>query len=241
MELVKRAPPTALPANFTFWDGVYQPVLDFDQDGCYNVPAIDKDGKIAEGLGVNFVSLTSSCRDESDLDNNNVYVRSRCNSNGWCIFLYDYYFEKDVAIPNFADIGIGHRHDWEHIAVWTLHRTPAYVAVSQHGGYEIKAAKDVRWDAETHPKVVYHKDGAQTHCFRFANQGDDKIENHKKVWFRGDLVSYDGFPSGIRDKLFAHNFGDATIAIKDSTFPGNIKKAQPKEVTFDANVDSGLL
>jgi len=236
--LVRRAatPPPALPQKATALDLRFQPSLDFDTDGCYNVPAISATGTIVQGLPHSWTGLSSNCRDASDLDNNNVYSRQRCNTNGWCIYLYDYYFEKDVAIPNFLDPG--HTHDWEHIAVWTLNSTPQFVAASQHGNYEIRAAKDVRWDGE-HPKMVYHKDGVQTHCFRFADASDDKIENHKGVWFRGALVSYNGFPAGVREKLFAYDFADATIAIKDETFVGNVGKAKPAAVVFDAGVDFG--
>ncbi|KAK4208212.1 necrosis inducing protein-domain-containing protein [Rhypophila decipiens] len=232
-------PPQALPQRAPPNDIRYQPSLDFDTDGCYNVPAIGADGRIVEGLEHNFVSASSNCRDLSDLDNNNVYSRARCN-NGWCVYLYDYYFEKDVAIPNFFDAG--HTHDWEHIAVWVKIDTgkAEYVAVSQHGGYEIKKASDVRWDGE-HPKVVYHKDGASTHCFRFASAGDDKIENHKGVWFRGALVGFNGFPdSGLRERLFGWDFGKATIAIKDGQFAGNLGRAKPSEISgFDVNRDDG--
>lgn len=229
-------PPTALPQRATANDLRWQPSLDFDTDGCYNVPAIDAAGNIAQGLPHSWTGLSSNCRDASDLDNNNVYARQRCNANGWCIYLYDYYFEKDVAIPDFADPG--HTHDWEHIAVWVWNGAPQYVAASQHGKYEIRAAADVRWDGD-HPKMVYHKDGLSTHCFRFADPGDDRIENHKGVWFRGGLVSYNGFPAGIRERLFAHDFGAATIAIRDDTFPGNIDRARPGTVEFDPNVDFG--
>lgn len=43
-------PPTALPQKATANDLRWQPSLDFDTDSCYNVPAIDKDGNIAQGL-----------------------------------------------------------------------------------------------------------------------------------------------------------------------------------------------
>ncbi|KAK4221545.1 necrosis inducing protein-domain-containing protein [Podospora fimiseda] len=231
-------PPTALPQKATENDLRWQPTLDFDTDGCYNVPAIDAQGNVVQGLTNTWTGLSSDCRDLSDLDNNNVYSRQRCN-NGVCVYMYGYYFEKDVAIPYFATGG--HRHDWEHIAVWVNSTTnkALFVGASQHGNFEIKAAKDVRWDGE-HPKMVYHKDGASTHCFRFGNSGDDKIENHKGIWFKGPLVSYNGFPStAIRDKLFAHDFGAATIGFKDSTFGSHILKSKHSSITFDENLDVG--
>ncbi|KAL2255617.1 hypothetical protein VTK26DRAFT_3001 [Humicola hyalothermophila] len=238
-------PPAALPQNATASDLRYQPALDFDRDGCYNVPAIGPDGAIAEGLPHHFTGLASDCRDESDLDNNNVYSRQRCNS-GWCVYLYGYYFEKDVATANFIDTG--HTHDWEHIAVWVRQEDgrPAYVAASQHGQYEVRPAEDVRWEegllggGGMHPKMVYHKDGLSTHCFRFANAADEQIENHKGVWFRGALVSYNGFPSTeLRESLFAHDFGAGNIGFMDANFAGSLTRAKPAEVVFDVNLDEG--
>lgn len=231
-------PPRALPERATADDLRWQPVLDFDTDGCYNVPAIDADGNIVQGLEHHFTGLASDCRDESDLDNNNVYSRQRCNS-GWCVYMYAYYFEKDVAIPNFIDTG--HTHDWEHIAVWVSDATgkAEYVGVSQHGDFEIRQASDLFWEGD-HPKVVYHKDGAGTHCFRFSNPSDEAIENHKGVWFRGPLVSYNGFPSvELRDKLFAHDFGKASLNLRDWSFPGSIERSKPSSIQFDPNRDEG--
>ncbi|WP_113699537.1 NPP1 family protein [Nonomuraea lactucae] len=217
-------PPRALPQNATAADLKWQPTLDYDTDSCYNVPAIGPDGRISEGLDNQNTTNTGDCRDQSDLDNTNAYSRQRCNS-GWCVYLYDYYFEKDVMTQNVAGPGAGgHVHDWEHIAVWVRDDKAEYVATSAHGHYEIRGADQVRWDG-THPKIVYHKDGTFTHAFRFATEGDEPPENHSGQWRRSTLVSYNGFPSGLRDKLFGHDFGSATIGIKDDTFASNLESA----------------
>lgn len=209
--------------------------MDFDTDGCYNTPAIDADGNIAEGLDPGSGN-SDGCRDESDLSNNNVYSRARCN-NGYCAYLYDYYFEKDTAAGALG----GHRHDWEHIAVWTYNGEAQFVSASQHGDYEIKAAADVLWDGN-HPKMVYHKDGLSTHCFRFGNSDDDAvIENHTGSWFYGDLISYNGFPSTeLRDALMSADFGSGSIAIKDSSFQSNLDNARgDRAPEFDSSLDDG--
>lgn len=122
--------------------------------------------------------------------------------------------------------------------MWVKDDAVQYVGASQHGEYEIRAASDVRF-LDQRPKMVYHKDGASTHCFRFAFVDDDDIENHTGEWFQGPLVSYNGFPGDIRDKLFAHDFGKATIAIKSDTFSGNLDRAKPDGVDFDTGVDDG--
>ncbi|KAI1256152.1 hypothetical protein MGN70_002313 [Eutypa lata] len=237
-DLLKRDPPAALPQSATDDELTFQPSLDFDTDGCYNTPAIDADGNVAEGLDHNYTGGADECRDESDLDNNNVYVRTRCN-NGWCAYLYDYYFEKDVAVQHVIDAG-GHRHDWEHIAVFVRDGAVQVVAASAHGDYDTKSAGDgdVRMDGDTHPKIVYHKDGGSTHAFRFANEADDGIENAKGVWFRGALVDWDGFPGTTRDTLVGHDFGSASFALKDDSYQGQLDKARDDLVEgFDSGVD----
>ncbi|KAI1640138.1 necrosis inducing protein [Biscogniauxia mediterranea] len=223
--------------------------MDFDTDGCYNTPAIDADGNVAPGLDHVNTGLSEGCRDPSDLVNNNVYSRARCN-NGWCAYLYDYYFEKDVAVPNFP-LDPGHRHDWEHVVVFAQGDVPRVVAVSQHGEYETRDAADVRWDdnggdggggGPRHPKVVYHKDGVSTHSFRFAAAADDDVENATGRWFYGPLVSYNGFPSAaVRDRLMAWDFGAANVALKDASYPGQLDRARGDKVdaAFDSNVDDG--
>jgi hypothetical protein len=235
-------PPTALPQLATALDLKFQPGLDYDTDGCYNVPAIDADGNVSQGLPHDYVGAAQDCRDPSDLANSNAYSRQRCN-NGWCIYLYDYYFEKDVAVQYVIDAG-GHRHDWEHVAVWVQDDIVKYVAASQHGKWAVRSASDVLFD-DTHPRMVYNKDGGSTHNFRFADSGEEP-ENSDGTWVRSPLISYNGFPtSQLRDDiLFTWDFGSATIAIKDDQFPNNINGALPSvdgapAFIFDANVDDG--
>jgi hypothetical protein len=229
--------PTCAPDN----DKKFQPAFDFDTDSCYNVPAIGADGTLNPGLNNCYTSNTSGCRDASFLDNSNAYSRSRCN-NGWCIYMYGYYFQKDVALQHVCGVGAGHRHDWEHVVVWTQGDQVKYVGTSAHGKYHLKEAKDVRWDG-THPKIVYHKDGASTHAMRFASEGDDNpVENDKHAWFYADLISYNGFPNdGLRDKLMGANFGSATMDIKDGRFPAAIDSAKDGhgDIALDVNRDDG--
>lgn len=233
IRIIHPQPPSALPQNAPADHLRWQPALDFDQDSCYNVPAVDAHGTIAHGLYHHFAGLSSRCRSVSDLTNNNVYSRRRCN-NGWCAYLYDYYFEKDVMFPWFLDFG--HRHDWEHIVVWVKDEAIEYVAVSAHGKYEVTKARDVRWKDE-HPLVVYHKDGIGTHSFRLARDTDEVLENASGDWFRGALVSYEGLPEHVAKVLFSHDFGKAIMAIKDSKFSSNLEKAMPDGISFNVEVD----
>nr|WP_221459827.1 NPP1 family protein [Amycolatopsis jiangsuensis] len=223
-------PPGALPGNASDLEKKFQPAFDYDKDGCYPTPGIGADGTIAPGLALGG-DVNGSCRDESDLDNTNSYSRTKCN-NGWCAEMYTLYFEKDQAAlgPGSA----GHRHDWEHVVVWTEGDDVRYVSTSQHGGFAVHAAEDLHFDG-THAKVVYHKDGVSTHCFRAANDNDEPPENHKGSWQYPTLVGWDGYPEGIRDKLTSADFGSATMGIKDDQFNGNLGKAKPEGIPFDEN------
>lgn len=78
-------PPAALDENAPEDTIKFQPVLDYDTDSCYNVAAIDKDGNVAQGLDTKG-DITEGCREPKDLDNQNVYVRKRCNGD-WCVAL----------------------------------------------------------------------------------------------------------------------------------------------------------
>ena len=87
---------------------------------------------------------------------------------------------------------------------------------------------------DTHAKVVYHKDGGLTHCFRMANEGDDDIENEEGVWYRSPLVGWMGWPGkeenyplyysmidnwsgGIGPKIGDEKFGE-TLALAQGSF-----------------------
>ncbi|KAI0131132.1 necrosis inducing protein-domain-containing protein [Daldinia grandis] len=232
-----------LPEIATKDDKRWQPAADFDTDSCYNTAAISPDGQINPGMDHNYSGPSENCRNSARLDNNNVYSRKRCN-NGWCAFIYDYYFEKDVAVPYVIDAG-GHRNDWEHVIVFVKDGKAEYVAVGKHGDFDTRKAEDVRWEDGTHPKVVYHKQGGSTHMWRFAREDDDKIENERGVWFKGPLVSYNGFPSTeLREKLTSHDFDKARsiakprMAISDRYIRDNLNWAKNDVVPgFDSGVD----
>ncbi|MEU2065153.1 NPP1 family protein [Streptomyces sp. NPDC013455] len=222
------APPPALPVNADTAELAYQPAFDYDTDGCYPTPAIASDGTVNGGLKPTG-ALNGGCRDAFDLDNTNGYVRSACD-NGWCAHLYALYFEKDQALPG-TSLG-GHRHDWEHVAVWVRDGQVRYVSTSRHGSFTVRPAPEVRFEG-THPKVVYHKDGIGTHCFRFANANDEPPENHEHTWQYPALVGWNGYPAGVREKLSAHDFGSAHFGLKDGSFASHLAEAKPSGIAFD--------
>ncbi|MFI0422980.1 NPP1 family protein [Spongiactinospora sp. 9N601] len=227
-------PPPEIKENASAANLRFQPAMDYDEDGCYASVAIGPDGTLTPGLPLGG-ALNGACRDASDLDNSNMYARSRCNTNGWCAHMYDLYFQKDQTTQPGCDV-CGHTHDWEHIIVWTKDDKPEYVATSLHGNYDIKKATEVEFHDGTHPKIVYHKDGGFTHGFRFADSRHP-LQNHYRRWHLPDLVSWEGYPStGVRDTLAGHNWGKATFGLKDQddTFRKNVEEAH-KDLPFDFN------
>lgn len=228
--------PGGLPEAAPEADRKFQPAMDYDKDGCYPTPAIGPDGTINPGKDLGGAQ-NGECRDEVDLDDANVYSRSKCN-NDWCAYMYAYYFEKDQMA---AGPGGGHKHDWEHVVVWVQNDTPVWVAVSQHGNYFWIHRDEIQWHDGTHAKVVYHLDEPFTHAFRHAKSdgGDEPPENHKGTWHLPKVIGWDDFPPGFRDKLVSADFGTASLDLRDKdkdnkdVFVDRLKKAKPSEVPLD--------
>ncbi|MBU2667868.1 NPP1 family protein [Actinoplanes bogorensis] len=223
-------PPRNLPQNAGGLEQSFSPAYDYDTDGCYATPAIGPDGTLNGGLKTTG-AVNGNCRDRSDLDNSQTYARSKCN-NGWCAIVYASYFEKDQAVAG-SGLG-GHRHDWEHVISWVNQSSNQvdYVTTTQHSSQVTYARSRVRFDG-THPKVVYHKDGASTHFFRLANTNDEPPENHYHDWRYPPLVDWNGFPTiELRDKLTAANFGSATLKTRDGSFESLLNASKPTGIPF---------
>lgn len=179
----------SLPSKASDLEYRYQPVLDFDHDGCYQASAIDAEGHVSPGLRPTG-PRSGSCRTFDVLRDSNTYSRARCNGD-ICGIVYAYYFHKDQTtlfgcpdcaydsfqaffffsfsslLAKHADnsfyliIG-GHRHDWEHVIVVIRRSTGQIlrVAATHHYAYWIKDA-DFHVENGTHPMVNYHKDGGK--------------------------------------------------------------------------------
>ena len=224
-------PPGNLPQNAGGYEQSFSPAYDYDTDGCYATSAIGPDGTIAPGLNPTG-AVNGHCHDQSDLDDSQTYARSKCD-NGWCAIVYASYFEKDQAVDG-SGLG-GHRHDWEHVISWVDQAADEveYVTTTQHSSQVTYPRSSVRFDG-SHPKVVYHKDGASTHFFRLANSNDEPPENYYHNWRYPPLVDWNGWPStALRDELMNADFGSATIKIKDGSFEYLLNASKPAGIPFD--------
>lgn len=204
-------------------------------DSCYNVPAIGTDGTLNPGRDPcdQMDGPSAGCREPGDLDNNNVYARTRCN-NGWCAYMYAYYMQVDAR-----ELCGGHRHDWEHVVVWVEGEDVRYVSAGAHAGYDVRKIEDVLLD-NGHPKIVYHKDGTSTHAMRFAKEEDDNpVENARGAWFYGAVVSYYGFPTAeLRDKMCAQDWGKGHIDFIDVSFSSALDSAKGgNDIALDTTYD----
>ena len=80
--------------------------------------------------------------------------------------------------------------------------------------------------------MVYHKDGAGTHCFRHANESDDQIENDTGAWFTGPLLGFNSWPSNdLRDKML-RNWSGGIGPKLDDEFEGALRAAAGNNVSF---------
>ena len=104
----------------------FQPLMDFDHDGCYATAAIGREGKMNPGLTHIEASVSHGCRD-GRLQFSNAYSRKRCN-HGYCAIMYEYYFEKDLA-----SAFTGHRHQFENVVVFTKGNKIVRVAATERG------------------------------------------------------------------------------------------------------------
>lgn len=217
----------ALPSNINIKG--FEPVFDFDTDGCYPAAGISRSGQQNPGLNTSG-AINGSCRDAGFLEISNTLHRYACidGADGtYCAQIYDMYFEKDQTVHGCC----GHRHDWETVAVWTKNGAITHVGASAHGNMDTKPFSQVAKEGN-HAKIVYHKDGPSTHAFRFASSTEPP-ENHYGRWVTPVITTwYEMIGDGVsnqqmRNNLNSFNYGSASIKVKDSVFLGNINSWKP--------------
>ncbi|GGW86862.1 MULTISPECIES: NPP1 family protein [Streptomyces] len=216
---------TPLPSNAATFQNKYMPLFDYDGDSCFPAAAVDASGKLNGGLD-NTGSITGGCRTDH-LGKANTYSQGWCK-NGWCAYVYALYFEKDQTL-NGAD-AFGHRHDWESVVVFQKEgeERPRYLAASRHGGYSTHPINEVPMDGNR-VKIVYHKDGASTHAFRFAKSGETAVAWGNGGWDRPALVTMENMAKTPRDQLWNSTWGKANFPLTGN-LQSNINKARPSAV-----------
>ena len=239
-------------------------MFDFDSDGCYPATPFYPDATLRQNPGLNATgTVWGACRDAGFEITSNTTHRQLCKETiagldkvVRCAHLYELYFEKDQAI-GFSFLG-GHRHDVETVIVWTgqINDQPAFisqVSVSAHGKYTTRPFAGLVAQG-THPLVVYNKNGALTHTFRFANAGD-KLDveylGNSGVFYTPDILSHysalaqwndDEWTRYLANKQYRaalenSNFGSATFKTRtDAIILNEVNGNIPGGDTFWANV-----
>jgi hypothetical protein len=217
---------TPLPANASTFQNKYMPLFDYDSDSCFPAAAVDANGNLNGGLN-NSGSLTGGCR-TGHLGKANTYSQSQCK-NGWCAYVYTLYFEKDQCDPT-GITDCGHRHDWESVVVFQKQgeERPRYLSASRHGGYSTHPINEVPMDGNR-VKIVYHKDGASTHAFRFAKWDETPVAWGDGGWDRPALVTMENMAKTPRDRLWNSTWGSANFPLTNNLV-SNINKARPSAV-----------
>lgn len=216
--------PTAIDAHSI------SPVFDFDTDGCLPSAGVSRTGQKNGGLK-STGSLGGSCRSSDFLNGSNTFHRYACLNaagNTHCGHVYALYFEKDQLL---AGIESGHRHDWEFAVNFTTNGTITHGSFSSHGDVVTTAVAGLPFE-NGHLKIVYHKDGAGTHVFRFA-MANEIAENAYGYWVTPEIVSWYHFTGDgisnltLRNALNGFDYGGANMPVTDSHFLSNLNEAKP--------------
>lgn len=209
--------------------GTY-PLFDFDKDGCLPSAGVSRSGKQNGGLKATG-SITGGCRRADFLDYANTLHRQACASDGgrvYCGHFYALYFLKDQATV----FGGGHRHDWEHVAIWTTDGGVTHAGYSAHGKLYNAEVKDLSV-SQGHVRFVYHKDGVLTHAMRFAGNTEVAAENPYGQWLTPAIISWtamsgDGLSNAaLRELLEGFDYGSASIPLKNSNFLNKLNTSRP--------------
>jgi hypothetical protein len=228
----------ALPTNGVINNK--QPVFDFDGDSCLPSAGISRLGQKNAGLNTTG-TITGSCRSGNFLLTSNTLHRYVCRTvsgKQYCGHIYALYFEKDQLTDYF---GGGHRHDWEHAAVWTKNGVVTHGTYSSHGNQTTKPAAELPFE-NGHLKIVYHKDGVTTHAFRFA-KSVESAENPYGSFLTPTIVSWyrmvgDGLSNqSMRSLLNSFDYGSANLPVKDSNFLNNINNGKPSSYPAFSSAD----
>ncbi len=217
----------ALPANVNV--AAIHPVFDFDGDGCLPSAGISRYGEQNGGLNPSG-SITGGCRRVDFMNYSNTLHRYACiDSSGsrYCGHFFSLYMLKDQI----SALGGGHRHDWEHAAVWTRDGVVTHAGYSAHGKLYNAATASLPMQ-NGHVKIVYHKDGVLTHALRFASAGEVAENPYGQFvlpaltsWYTLRGASLDN--AAMRSRLNSFDYGSATIPMKDSNFLSNLNTYRP--------------
>ena len=204
----------------------FQPAVRVSK-GCVPFPAVGR-YKMNGGLKIGG-AIDGQCT--GNAKGNQVYARHmnfRKGKKRYRGIMYAYYFPKDQGsdggVGNFfarvftgGKKGIGHRHDWEEVVVFTTWNWSRGLAAALSGHGEYKAYSGKNWHGH-HKKTLYaRKGGVGTHEF---------LENSGAAdGFRHPIANWYQLSKAVRYTLNKANFGKASCKINDGNFEKKMKEA----------------
>ena len=229
----------------------FHPKFDFDSDGCYAATPFHRYENLRQNPGLGATgTVWGACRDAGWENYANTVHRQLCrttnegdNTIQRCAHFYELYFEKDQAL-GFSFLA-GHRHDVETVIVWTgkiNNQAPfvSHTSVSAHGSFTTRAMSQIQTQG-SHALVVYHKDGAGTHAFRFANSTDKNNVEFQGNWgefYAPNILShYRAVASWSNDEWTRYNANrQYRLVLENSNFgSATFKTRNDAEVLNKAN------
>ena len=149
-----------LPAQASEEQLRFLPLFHFTPGTCLPAPAIDHDGRVGAGLKASG-PMNGDCL---AFDAGNIYTQSLA-IGPYRVHAYALYFPKDGSQPN--SIG-GHRHDWEHVMIWTQDDEVFQVTFRQHSGWYTMPIEHVRHEG---PRVIVYVAKAKHGFYHAPNNG----------------------------------------------------------------------
>lgn len=213
-----------------------RPIMSFDSKSCLPIAATDQAGTQNGGLKSSG-SPGGSCR---SADKTQAYVRWACKKHGqssYCGILYAFYFEKDQ--PSTSPLG-GHRHDWEHVIMWTKDKVPQFMTISDHRGVR---EFDLKY---SHPGDKWNSNLRNTSGKRYnvrywrtdgsvSTNSFDAITTSDKD-FPGEYVHYTNWDqlNSKQKAALAGNWASAVSRIGDNNFAKYLRDHKPADTEFRA-------
>ena len=222
----------------------FLPLIVFAKGTCFPASAIDSQGRLGAGLKASG-KMNGNCL---AFDKANIYTQS-LNFGTVDAHLYALYFPKDGANPNSAG---GHRHDWEHVIVWTDHEEITQVTFFQHSGWYTMPSKHVK---KLDQRAVVYIGKAKHGFYHSRNNGPngfieglcyfcDTREDNGLVWDAPHrLVAFESLEPLQKELLQATLWDHANSPFRPDVFAAQAQAILGGELCRDrgcqCNIDQG--
>ena len=219
----------------------FLPVFAFTDGTCLPASTFNSEGELGGGLKASG-KMDGECL---GYDAANIYVQT-AQVGEQKVYLYALYYPKDGSMPN--SVG-GHRHDWEHVLIWTKDGVASDVTFSQHSGWYTLNREKIRWE-DTHAVVYVGK--AKHGMYHGPNNGPGGISEGLCYfcdtrtdpglrWFAPHrLVAFESMTPRQQELLQADIWGSANSPFRTDLFPARPLAIAAGELCHDRGCSCDL-